>query len=244
MKYFLVVFFAVFLSIEAQQTDREQENIRANLRNDFQPKHYDCKRKFNDLAYLTGRNFHPVIQSLTQQWDRTKIRVIELFNPLPCGNCKEIARKIENDLNFNIAAFREEYTIDRLHQRLREGFRDGYERFLLPASNYMDEFKPYKEQLKNVMTCWSTTRKNIFKIFDDAYLDALKNISKAIHGFENEYKNIGESFDQGVINATKEAAKCTSYKQGFGYCEFLYVSSCLSFESHFVQLIFDLSSVR
>lgn len=88
----------------------------------------------------------------------------------------------------------------------------------------MNEFKPPKEQLKNVMPCWRTSKKVILKIFDNTYHNAWKNLSSAIKDFGVKYNEIGESFDQGVKNATKEASKCTSYKQGFGYCEFLYVS--------------------
>lgn len=50
MKQVLVIFFiVVFGSIDAQK-DREQEDMKSNLLNEFQPKHHECQRKFKGRA--------------------------------------------------------------------------------------------------------------------------------------------------------------------------------------------------
>lgn len=221
-KLLVVVLFITFGYAKSDVYDPEQESVRASLRNEFHPKHSECTQKFNDLAYNTGKDFHPVIQSLTENWDRSKINILNFFNPLPCGNCKETSRKIDNEINFNIGAFREEYTIDRLYLRLKDAYRKGYERFLIPAEKYIEEFRPNKEQLKKALECWSKTKGTIFTVFDDTYKMALQNLTGSIAAFASDYKRIGTDFDQGVKDAIEEASKCD--QQGFGYCQYVYVS--------------------
>jgi hypothetical protein len=221
-KNLLVLFFVTVGFSISEQTTPEQEVVRANLRNDFNPKHIQCSEKFRDLAYVTARDFHPVVQSLTEYWDHSKFDILNLFNPLPCGNCKEPARKIENDVNFNIAAFREELTIDRIYLRARDPFREGYQRFLDPALKYIEDFNPNQEQVKEALSCWTKTKSSILTIFDGTYEIARQNLTSSIQTFKLEYQQIGENFTAGVLEAISEASKCA--KQGFGYCEYVYVS--------------------
>lgn len=198
--------------------------IKAKVSGEFYYHHNDYKNKFGTMAYLTGQDLYPVLFSLTVSWETTKYRVLNLFNPLPCGNCKEFARKIETEINFNSDAFREEFPSSRLQIRLSEGYRDGYERLLKPAETYMENFKPYTEQLKNVLPCWATHKPILEKIVQDTYNYAKGNITQKISEFSLVYQKMGVDFDEGVKNATTECKACTSYSQGFGYCEFLYVS--------------------
>lgn len=214
----LSIFFVVVIKAQF-----DLNYLKSRVSSEFFPKHAEYRNKFEELPYITGRDIYPVLYSLTLAWDKTKYRVLELFNPLPCGNCKEYAHQIERDINFNIDAFREEYTVDRLRLRLIEGFRDGYERLMLPAKNYMDEFKPYNEQLKNVLPCWAQYKNPLINIFEESYNFAKGNITQKISEFAVKYQVLGTQFDDGVKNATDEAKQCTSYSQGFGYCQYLYV---------------------
>jgi hypothetical protein len=217
-----VLSLVIIVMIEAQLLDPYY--IKSKVTGEFYYHHNDYKNKFGELPYLTGRDLYPVLYSLTLSWETTKLRVSNLFNPLPCGNCKDFARQIEREINFNMDTFREEYTIDRLRVRLNEGFRDGYERLMKPADTYIQNFKPYTEQLKNVLPCWTISKPILEKVVEETYNYAKGNITQKISEFSLIYQKMGVDFDEGVKNATAECKSCTSYSQGFGYCEFLYVS--------------------
>jgi hypothetical protein len=218
----IVLLISVIVTIKAQVLDPYY--IKSKVTGEFNYHLNDYRNKFGELPYLTGRDLYPVLYSLTLSWETTKLRVSNLFNPLPCGNCKEFARKIETEINFNTDTFREEYTIDRLRVRLLEGFRDGYERLLKPADTYIVNFKPYTEQLKNILPCWEVSKPIVQKIVEETFNYAKGNITQKISEFSLVYQKMGVDFDEGVKNATTECKSCTSYSQGFGYCEFLYVS--------------------
>lgn len=199
--------------------------MRSRIYDDFYPVYSRITAKFNDLDDLTALKFLDPIRIFPDNLVYMKDDLNRKFDELRCGNCRSGLRKYENELSINIEVIREEFSYDRIRRRFEVTFSDISQRVLTPIKNYIEELRDYKSNYRNTPECWDIHRESLFEIMRKSQKNATGNIMEIVNNFNQDCRNLTESFNNSTTKAESEAETCRTVSKMSSFCQFLYVSN-------------------
>lgn len=224
IKLFLVL-CSIFKFSLARRPFVDPAEIRSRIFAEFAPYFSTAQNKFNEMDDVTAYDMFEGIKPFPDTLVNIRNSLTRRFDRLSCGYCRNILSRYHIECNVNVEIIWEVYSYQRIRIRLEKEIQDNSERMLKPIRNFMEELRDYKSNYVKSDECWSINKNTLFDMLHNTHTHLTTKLNEIIDKFHESCKNTSSRFENRFENVNDEVDLVCSSGNGFGLCEYLYVSN-------------------